>query len=161
MNESFSLHDSHPSNRSVALASGTSSLDATIAAAALASGSSDALVSTLWDSGGGGGGGGGGSSSSSSSGLQLQRMEADGRLALVMQELEDMRQLLKQERDARALLERKVAVLSHWRDACDSDVTDCKGRLETMDHKLQIDVQRLSSKMSEERSKLSAGNPNF
>jgi hypothetical protein len=153
LNESFSLHDSHPSNRSLTLASGTSSLDATIAAAALASGSSDALV---WDSGGGGGG-----SSSSGSGLQLQRMEADGRLALVMQELEDMRQLLKQERDARALLERKVAVLSHWRDACDSDVTDCKGRLETMDHKLQIDVQRLSSKMSEERSKLSAGNPNF
>ena len=126
MNESFSLHDSHPPNRALTLASGTAFLDQTIAAAALASSSSDALVSTLWDSGGGGGGGGS-SGGGGGGGLQLQRMDAEGRLALVMQELEDMRQLLKQERDARALLERKVALLSHWKDSCDSDMTDCKG----------------------------------
>jgi hypothetical protein len=98
-----------------------------------------------------------GGSSSSGGGVMLQRFDVDARALLLMQEMEDMKQLLKVERDARMALERKVAVLLHWKDSCDSDVQDCKGRVDTMDHKLQLDIQRLSSKMADERSKLTTG----
>lgn len=92
-------------------------------------------------------------SSASGGAAALQRSEGD---ALVMQELEELRQQLRSEREARAALERKVAVLLHWKDLCEADVVECKGKVETIDQKMSIDIQRLTSKMSEERSKLSA-----
>ena len=150
LNESFSHLDHAQPLQPDRSTGATASLDVSISGGGggLWGGSSDAFIPAHRDV----------SSASSGSGmLHPQRADADARCALLVQELEEMKQLLKAERDARMALERKVAVLSHWKDACDSDVQDCKGRVDTIDQKLHLDMQRLSSRMSEERSKLAAG----
>jgi hypothetical protein len=151
LNESFSHLDHAQPLQPDRSTGATASLDFSISGGggALFGGGSDAIIPAHRD----------GSSAASGSGIVLlpHRADADARSVLLMQELEEMKQLLKAERDARMALERKVAVLSHWKDACDSDVQDCKGRVDTIDQKLHLDMQRLSSRMSEERSKLAAG----